>query len=266
MIKKLILFDIDSTLIDHTTKPSSIPEATVEAIKLLKENEHYVGLATGRSKVHSDHIMNKLSMDVAVSFGGHMVEINNEIIYRKAIDPIDALNLLEDVRYSLYPAVAMDEDTIYIKDFFGSVKKQMLNKKRTMVGEPLLGDVSPHKKLDYVEREYLSMMLFKKKIKHPEKYKHLDFNPWGNQGYEVYAKGISKFSGIQVLANALAIPLDDVVVFGDGYNDLEMLKNIKHSVAVGNAVEAAKKAASYVCPPIYEGGILEACRQMGLIS
>jgi len=194
-----------------------------------------------------------------------MVEIGNNVIYKEALNVAEVSLLLEDVKYSLYPAVAMDEETIYIKDFLGSVKRQMLNKKRTLIGEPHVIDITPHKKLDFVQREYFSVMLFRKKIPHPERFKLLDFNAWGNQGFEVYAKGISKYSGILVLAQALNIGREDIVVFGDSYNDLEMLKSIKHSVAVGNAVDAAKKVASYVCPPINEGGILIACRKLELI-
>jgi Cof subfamily protein (haloacid dehalogenase superfamily) len=265
MIRKLVLFDIDSTLIDHTTTPSSIPGATIEAIRQLKNCGHHVGLATGRSKVHSDFIMKKLDMNVAVSFGGHMVEVNNHIIFKEAIHKEEAIALLKDVKHSLYPAVAMNEDTIYVKDFLGTVKRQMSNRKRCIYGEPLAGDVSTFKKLDYHHREYFSMMLFKKKIHNEHQFKHLDFNAWGNEGFEIYAKGVSKYSGIKILAKNLHIKMEDVVVFGDGYNDIQMLKNIKSSVAVGNGVDAAKDAASYVCPPINEGGILVACKKLELI-
>ncbi len=52
----------------------------------------------------------------------------------------------------------------------------------------------------------------------------------GDQGYEVYAKGVSKLSGIHLLADRLGIAMDDVYVFGDNYNDIHMLR-ISHSVA-----------------------------------
>ncbi len=110
------------------------------------------------------------------------------------------------------------------------------------------------------------MMIFGRKIKNADQYKKLDFNPWGDQGYEVYAKGVSKLSGIHLLADRLGIAMDDVYVFGDNYNDIHMLKNIKHSVAVGNGVSEAKEAASYVCPPISKGGILTACYDLGLLK
>lgn len=264
MNKKLVLFDIDSTLIDHTTIPSSIPKETAEAISKLKKNGHIVGLATGRGNLHSDFIMSRLELDVAVTFGGHRVEAFNEVIYQKYLDREEAMQLLKAFRFSLAPSVAMDESHIFLKDLFGVVKRQMNDSRRLIPGEPMITEITPFTKLDYKHRNYLSMMVFSKVIKNMDHYKNLDFNPWGDQGFEVYAKDVSKYSGIVVLAEHLKINLDDVIVFGDSYNDLVMLKNVKNSIAVGNGVDEAKKAASHVCPPINEGGILKACFDMGL--
>ncbi len=110
------------------------------------------------------------------------------------------------------------------------------------------------------------MMVFKTGLKNPERFKKLDFNPWGTKGFEIYSKGISKLSGIKVLAKELNVSMEDIYVFGDNYNDIHMLKNIKNSVAVGNGVIEAKKVASYVSPPINEGGILTACIKLGLLE
>lgn len=265
MNKKLVLFDIDSTLIDHSTVPSSIPSQTVEAIIQLKEKGHIVGLATGRGNLHSQFIMDTLNLDVAVTFGGHRVEAFKKVVYQQYLDEEEALRLLKEYRFSPAPSVAMDESRIFVKDFFGLVKKQMNDTKRLVVGEPDITQITPFTKIRYKKMHYLSMMVFSKTIKNLEHYTKLDFNPWGDQGFEVYAKDVSKYSGIVILAEHLNISLDDVIVFGDSYNDLVMLKNVKHSIAVGNGVDVAKKAASRVCPPINEGGILKACCELGLV-
>lgn len=57
--------------------------------------------------------------------------------------------------------------------------------------------------------------------------------------------GWSKASGIDVLCDALGITLDQVVVFGDGGNDVEMLGHVPNSVAVQNAVPEAAAAAHW---------------------
>ena len=52
--------------------------------------------------------------------------------------------------------------------------------------------------------------------------------------------------------------LDDVVVFGDGHNDKEMLTLVKHGIAMGNAIEELKKVASEVTDTVDNDGIAKA--------
>jgi len=266
MNKKLVLFDVDDTLIDHSSERSDIPKVTREAIRRLQEEGHEVGLATGRSEAHIRDIMKFLHMDTAVCFGGHMVISKNKIIHRVTLDQDEVSAIIKKMYRTVYPVICFDESNIYVKDFFGKVKKEMYRKENTLVGERQLTEITPIKKLDLHKRDYLGMMIFRYKLKNEDDYKKLDFNHWGKEGFEVYAKGVSKFSGVQIIAKHLNIPIEDVYVFGDSYNDIHMLRNIKHSVAVGNGVKDAKEAATHVCPPINQGGIMTACMELGLLS
>lgn len=58
----------------------------------------------------------------------------------------------------------------------------------------------------------------------------------------------------------LQAPLDDVVVFGDDYNDLIMFDPRWTSIAMGNACDALKEKASYVTDDNVNDGIEKACR------
>lgn len=57
--------------------------------------------------------------------------------------------------------------------------------------------------------------------------------------------GYSKATGIDYLCGAMGVGLDEVMVFGDGGNDLEMLQHVENSVAVANAVPEVLEAARY---------------------
>ncbi|MCL2397747.1 MAG: Cof-type HAD-IIB family hydrolase [Defluviitaleaceae bacterium] len=67
--------------------------------------------------------------------------------------------------------------------------------------------------------------------------------------------GVDKYSGLVRLAKHFCIDLSNVVTFGDSLNDLPMLTNIYHSVAVANAYDEAKAAARYSCPSNNEDGV-----------
>ena len=53
--------------------------------------------------------------------------------------------------------------------------------------------------------------------------------------------GLSKEVGLRVISEYLKIPLEEMVGFGDGMNDLEMLSCVGYPVAVANAVDEIKR-------------------------
>jgi len=72
---------------------------------------------------------------------------------------------------------------------------------------------------------------------------------------EIVDKKVNKKLGIEKLINLCGLSHDEVVVFGDDYNDIEMLKGFKNSVAMGNACDEAKSCAAYVTLGNDEEGI-----------
>jgi Cof subfamily protein (haloacid dehalogenase superfamily) len=63
---------------------------------------------------------------------------------------------------------------------------------------------------------------------------------------DVTAYGIHKGTVVVRLATLLNIPTDRVAVIGDGPNDIEMFKHAGLSIALGQAVDEVKEAATYV--------------------
>ena len=56
------------------------------------------------------------------------------------------------------------------------------------------------------------------------------------------------------------------MAFGDGENDIEMLRFVGVGVAMGNGGDAVKAAADYVTDAVDEDGIAKALRHFGLID
>ena len=57
----------------------------------------------------------------------------------------------------------------------------------------------------------------------------------------------------------------DTVAFGDGGNDIPMLKEAAVGVAMGNASDEVKKAADYVTDNVDDDGIRNALEHLKLI-
>lgn len=74
----------------------------------------------------------------------------------------------------------------------------------------------------------------------------------------------NKGTALAALAARLDIPREEVLAFGDGGNDLPMIQWAGFSVAMANAKEVVRQAASYVAPPFEEDGFAQAVE--GILS
>lgn len=79
---------------------------------------------------------------------------------------------------------------------------------------------------------------------------------------DVMQKGLSKQVGLDILGERLHVPLEEMIAFGDGMNDFEMLSSVGYPVAVGNAEERIKKVVrrrgGYVSHSLFGEGVVEA--------
>jgi Cof subfamily protein (haloacid dehalogenase superfamily) len=81
---------------------------------------------------------------------------------------------------------------------------------------------------------------------------------------EFLAPGVSKGMGIRWLARRLRVPLEQCIAIGDQYNDLEMISEVGHGVAMPSAPEAVLAVARYVAPPVAEEGAAQMIERIAL--
>lgn len=80
--------------------------------------------------------------------------------------------------------------------------------------------------------------------------------------FELFAKSVSKWDGLKRLAARHGIGPHEIAAIGDEVNDLPMLRHAACSVAMANAVPAAKEAARHHTLSNEEGGVGHAIEQM----
>ena len=72
---------------------------------------------------------------------------------------------------------------------------------------------------------------------------------------EINAAGVNKGKAMIELGKLLGIPREEIMAFGDGNNDLKMLKEVGTGVAMENAIPSVKEAAEYVTLSNDEEGV-----------
>ena len=75
---------------------------------------------------------------------------------------------------------------------------------------------------------------------------------------EIVPVGINKGTGIKAVAEAVGLDVSRCMAIGDGENDLPLFQACGMSVAMGNAVDAVKAAATVETASNDEGGVADA--------
>ena len=81
---------------------------------------------------------------------------------------------------------------------------------------------------------------------------------------EFLAPGVSKGMAIRWLARRLRVPLGQCMAAGDQYNDLEMIAEVGHGVAMPSAPAAVQAVARFVAPPVAQEGAAQMIERIAL--
>lgn len=260
MEKQLIFFDIDGTLLNHEKQ---LPISTKKAVYRLQELGHDVAIATGRAPFMFQDLLKELNIETYISLNGQYVVYKGKAIYTNPLDKEELDRLTGLSKNVKNPIIHQDHEAMrstveshpYIDQGIGSLKIQT---------EPIFDPEH------YKDHEVYQSLLFctdeEEKRHFQGQFEKIEFVRWHEFSVDVMPVGGSKANGIKALVNYLGQSMDHVYAFGDGLNDLEMLKLVKHSVAMGNAHDDVKKVAKYVTTHVDENGILNGLELVGLLG
>ncbi len=261
-MKKAIFFDIDGTLWDDKQQ---IPDSTVEALRMLKENGHYLFLCSGRTRIFiPDKELMPLGFDGVVAGCGTYGEFQGEVKFYYKLDldqirkdceylnKVHAAYILEG-RYALY----IDKER-FEKDFF--TYSQM----KSVLGDRLLR-VSGNEDSLEVSKFCVNYLKDGQEAVEQELEQRYEIIHRDGDFMEVVPKGFNKATGIKEMCQALGIDHKNTYGFGDSTNDLDMLEYCAHSVAMGDGMQEAKDVAEYVTTGLWEDGIYNALKHYELI-
>lgn len=88
----------------------------------------------------------------------------------------------------------------------------------------------------------------------------------GHGSIDLILPGCHKASGLRRLVERWGITPEQCVAFGDGGNDIEMLRAAGIGVAMGNAAPAVQAVADYVTASVDEDGIWKAVQHFRLLE
>ena len=243
---KLICSDLDGTLL---TKENTISEKTKAAIKKVKEKGVMFCIATGRMFSSASIFAAELGLkSPIISYNGALIKdfVTKEVYFSRTIDIEVAQKILYLCRDNDWLAQLYVDDILYFKEPNETTKRyeKHVNVPAHFVGNSLYDlQGAPDKILlnvDSSKSKDITQIL-------QDSFKDKVFVTSSNDRFiEIVAPGVNKGFAVESLAASINISSDEVMCIGDSYNDLEMIQYAATSVAMGNANETLKNAASFV--------------------
>lgn len=258
---KIVFFDYDNTLFSHATH--SVPESVYTALDALKQKGIKTCLCTGRCKYEIENYFDlpRLKFDYYIYFNGQQViDSNDNNIYSVTLNGIDKESVKIIFDEKKIPIVLGTKDDYYIN----FVNDQVYYTCVTCSSSP-----TP-KIHEYVEDELYMCSIFPGEMDNFDEFIKTNFpnchtTRWTKGSYDVLLNGCSKADGIEHLLQYLNIAIEDTMSFGDGDNDIEMMKRTGISIAMGNGDENVKKYATYITTDIDDDGIYNGLKHFNLI-
>lgn len=256
---KAAFFDIDGTLVSFKTH--EVPQSTIHALKALKKRGVKVFLATGRGLSLIDNV-DKSFFDGILSFNGQYCHAGDgTVIYSRPIpreDIEDAVNFVESEG---------------IACAFMGLDGMRLNRenKRTQDAYELVHFTYPPLSdlRDSIDNDIYQLIYFMPDQDDERLLKHMpscESVRWTPIFADIIPSGGGKDVGIAKILEYYGLNREECIAFGDGENDISMLKYVGTGIAMGNASAEVKRAADFVTTSVDDKGIEKALRKLGLID
>lgn len=245
MNKKLFVFDIDGTLIDDN---NLVQNSTRKILNEIHKNGDLIVFASARPTMSLKNIAKELNVPIngIIALNGSIIFYKDEIIIEENMteqtyNEVIKISKTNGIHINVYT-----KDNWYIENHSPYVEKEAqftgLKPKLISNFENIRDRVFKILLLGNSKEIKLIKKILIKKIDSIEA-------TVSNPNYcEIVNKGTSKGAALNHLKEELNnyFELGDTIVFGDGENDIEMMKMSDISIAMGNSSVTVKNAADYV--------------------
>lgn len=255
---KAVFFDVDGTLISHTQK--IVPDSTRLALRKLSELGIKRVISTGRNMEELSFLPgNDIAFDAYITMNGQLcLDGNGNIIAKNPILGEDKARIIRLFTEKSIPVMLVEENRMYINFIDSQVEQAQRDISSPLPEIGVYTGSEIYQAVVYLDQEQehqVAALLSDCKI-----------TRWNDRAVDIISSTGGKASGIQAYLKANNIRKEETMAFGDGENDIEMLRYVQIGVAMGNADNDTKANADHITDSVDDDGILNALVVLNIIS
>ena len=240
---KLIASDLDGTLLYG--RDNTVSEEMFELIRELKNNGIIFAAASGRQYHNLKKLFAPVWQDMAfIGENGATVFYEDKIIAEQIVPKEELLDLVYMIDADERAEVALSSSTTtYLRPKKSEYVQSLINLGNHVVEVKEWADVTePCVKVAWYEKGGVEHRLdyWSDKIKPPAK-----VVTSGAEWLDILYPNTHKGVGISVLLKYFGLKKEEIVAFGDNYNDTEMLEAVGYPVAMRTGKEGIVKMCPY---------------------
>lgn len=259
LMTKIIFLDIDGTLLSFRTH--RVPQSTIDAIHQARQQGIKVWIATGRPLPFVNNLEG-MEFDGIMCVNGAQCQIQStlqnaegvRIIHSQPIPRADVERMIaEQHRSGLAIVYAGNERTILAAP---KGVPSVVDVIFTYLDIKMPPMAQPEEALNFTVMQIIGFYT-EADQKHimGDILKGCSDTRWHPVFADCIAKGTSKATGIDHIIRHYGFDLSETMAFGDGGNDIEMLRHAGIGVAMGNANDEVKAAADIVTTSVDDDGV-----------
>jgi len=252
---KAIMLDLDGTLLNNVHK---ISETNKKVLKKLKDKGVKIFLATGRSYESMRSYHEELNLTTpAICYNGAKIIYPNGSEKEYSIKE-RSLKTLIDIAREYKTHLNLYQHEIWYSE--------NIKNKETEIYKEISGLMPVKKDFDHLDEMFSTKALYVGEHEKLLKIEKDINNRLGDSVYTTFSRpffleildgNVNKGMALKNIMEAENIPLSQVIAFGDGLNDKEMLEIAGIGVAMDGAFDELKEVADHVTTSNNESGVGE---------
>ena len=233
--------------------------------KLLMEKNIKFVVASGRQYNQLKSCFNEISDDmIFIAENGTMVKHKEKELYSSTLEREAVMNIMKDViKIKGVFAVLCGKNCAYLTTEKGEHIREV---------EKYYSSYKIVENFTQVQDEFIKIAIYDTlgakensfPILEPKWGEKFQVTVSGLAWLDIYNKEANKGIAINLLQEIYGITKEETMVFGDYFNDVEMLKTAYHSYAMENAPKEVKLHANFVAKSNKENGVIDTIKKVVL--